>query len=134
MGLEGASTHHTAVLVITDSTAAWGAILRNTRGPPQMEAAKQKWWEYTTGQGRPAYPEYRPREWNQGADALSKGDEALFQRIMAAYGATDVTKCPTPTTWDRDMKIIAKAAGGEPARPRASEEETGREGEADYSE
>ncbi len=118
MGLSRATASHRAVLVITDSTAAWGAILRNARSSPQMERAKKMWWTHT-GSGRiPVYPEYRPREWNQGADALSKGEENQFLRLTAAYGAVTVTRKSSPPFWEADIAEVARGEQREHAPQR----------------
>jgi hypothetical protein len=132
MGLSAASAAHQAVLVITDSTAAWGAILRNTRSSPQMERAKRMWWTHAGSGKIPVYPEYRPREWNQGADALSKGDETKFLRLATAYGAVAATRRASPPFWEAEIAEVARAEKRESAVqyvPPQEAPEWAREGE-----
>ena len=97
--------NHTHVLIITDSEAAWGAILHNTRSSSQMEQCKGAWWKATSLCNTPVFPEHRPREWNQGADMLSKRDVPGFIRLATWYGADNVTHLPVPPHW-RDTSSV----------------------------
>ena len=47
----------------------------------------------------PVFPEHRPREWNQGADMLSKRDTSGFLRLAAWYEVATVTLVPVPSRW-----------------------------------
>ena len=100
-------SHHTGHLILSDSEGTYQKYSHLKAGSADMDACRDAF--FALQQTKPGFAvlDHIPREYNVGADVLSKGHWELFQATMRAAGLPDPTLV-TLTAHERDISHIIK--------------------------